>query len=297
MAKGADIGSKRLISLAPQAWVRWLLGDPRVEVIDFLSGDFQWVSRETDVLIRVKREDIGEFLVLNELQLRYHAELPRRMRAYAALAEERYGLPTFPVLVNILSPRETMEIPNQYRREFLGLVAQQDYRVVNLWEVDAGRVLADRLLPLMPFVPIMNGGRDEAVFKQALMEIRAEPSLEGLDQLLAFFASFVLAIPIIQKLMRWDMTVLRESPWYEEIHERGLKQGLVQGRRQAAEAHLIRILTHRLGAAPAEGLALLKRLSLDQLEALFDIALEAKTWGEFLAQAPTQGIDVEHSAN
>jgi hypothetical protein len=33
MAKGADIGSKRLISLAPTAWVRWLIGDSTVEAI------------------------------------------------------------------------------------------------------------------------------------------------------------------------------------------------------------------------------------------------------------------------
>ncbi len=28
--------------------------------------------------------------------------MPRRMRSYAALAEEKYELPTYPVLINIL---------------------------------------------------------------------------------------------------------------------------------------------------------------------------------------------------
>lgn len=54
MDKTADIGSKRLISFAPDAWVRWLTGDPAAEVIDFVSGEFQWVARATDVLIKVK---------------------------------------------------------------------------------------------------------------------------------------------------------------------------------------------------------------------------------------------------
>jgi len=48
MTKGADIGSKRLISLDPTAWVRWLLDDDSVEAIDLLAADFQWVSRESD---------------------------------------------------------------------------------------------------------------------------------------------------------------------------------------------------------------------------------------------------------
>ena len=42
MARSVDIGSKRLISLAPTPWVRWLTGDNRLEALDLLSGDFQW---------------------------------------------------------------------------------------------------------------------------------------------------------------------------------------------------------------------------------------------------------------
>ena len=52
MAKSADIGSKRLISLAPNTWVRWLTGDPEAQALEFLSGEFQWVARAADVLIK-----------------------------------------------------------------------------------------------------------------------------------------------------------------------------------------------------------------------------------------------------
>ncbi|MFZ2360760.1 MAG: hypothetical protein WA040_15575 [Anaerolineae bacterium] len=48
MTQTADIGSKRLISLAPQTWVRWVTGDPTAEALDFLTGDFQWVSRAVE---------------------------------------------------------------------------------------------------------------------------------------------------------------------------------------------------------------------------------------------------------
>lgn len=39
-----------------------------------------------------------------------------------------------------------------------------------------------------------------------------------------FFASFVLELPLVQQIMRWDMTVLRESPWYNEILSRGQRE-------------------------------------------------------------------------
>ena len=35
--------------------------------------------------------------------------------------------------------------------------------------------------------------------------------------------------------MRWDVKVLRESPWYQEILQEGLAQGLAQGLEQGFE--------------------------------------------------------------
>ncbi|WP_170861391.1 hypothetical protein [Geitlerinema sp. PCC 9228] len=49
--------------------------------------------------------------------------------------------------------------------------------------------------------------------------------LEPLELLLSFFASFVLELPVVREIMRWDMAVLRESPWYQEILKEGLERG------------------------------------------------------------------------
>lgn len=82
--------------------------------------------------------------------------MPQRMRNYVALAEERYGLPAYPVLINILPPSSATAIPTSYQSQFMGLTARQDYRVINLWEVDAELVLQQPLPPLLPFVPILD---------------------------------------------------------------------------------------------------------------------------------------------
>lgn len=229
MAKAADTGGKRLISLAPDAWVQWVTQRPEVVAKEILGSEFQWISRETDVLVKAYSPTHGDFLVLNELQLRYTANMPLRMRAYAALAQERYQLPTYPVLINILPPPPTLTVVNSYEQEFLGLRAIQDYRVINLWEVDAEIVFEQPLPSLLPFVPILRGGGEPSVVQRALQLLRADAQLNQLESLLAFFASFVLDTPLVQQIMRWDMAVLRESPWYQEILREGEARGETRG--------------------------------------------------------------------
>ena len=63
MAKAADIGSKRLISLAPGAWVRWLLGEEEMPQVELIGSEFQWVSRTGDMLMKVNSEQHGTFLI------------------------------------------------------------------------------------------------------------------------------------------------------------------------------------------------------------------------------------------
>lgn len=230
MPKAADIGSKRLISLDPDAWVRWVTQKPDVIAKEILSSEFQWISRDTDVLVQAYNPQIGDFLILNELQLRYTNRMPQRMRAYTALAAERYNLPVYPVLVNILQPTPGVVIVSKYESEVLGLKSLQEYRTINLWEIDVAIVFQQPLPSLLPFVPILKGGGEEAIVRQAVQLLRTDEQLSQLEPLLAFFASFVLSTNLVQQIMRWDMAVLQESPWYQEILNKGRVEGKVEGK-------------------------------------------------------------------
>ena len=84
------------------------------------------------------------------------------MRAYTALVEEKYELLVYPVVVNILQPRTTETVPSHYESEIMGCRAYQDYRVINLWEIEAESVFEQNLSSLLPFVPILKGGNSEA---------------------------------------------------------------------------------------------------------------------------------------
>ena len=278
MARTVDIGSKRLISLAPTTWVRWLTGDNSLEVVDFLSGDFQWVARANDVLIKVRSPEWGEFLVANDMQLRPHQNMARRLRAYAALGEERYNLPVYPVVVNIL-PGSYADI-NRYRSEFMGLVAQQDFRTINLWEVDVELVFAENLVTLLPFTPILKGGNHESVVSKAVTLLRAEQNIAELEPLLAFFATFVMETEVVRRIMRWDMAVLRESPWYNEILKEGLEQGIEQGIERGKEQMVLNILRHRFGELDDAWVARVQAIPSDQLEQVILMAFDVESLAE-----------------
>jgi predicted transposase YdaD len=89
----------------------------------------------------------------------------------------------------------------------------------------------------------------------------------------AFFATFVLESGLVQDIMRWDMGVLRESPWYLEILREGQAQGKArgetQGRRQQMLSNLEMSLEAKFGG---EGLELMPRISqIQNLEELKEI--------------------------
>ncbi|MFB2738614.1 hypothetical protein ACE1AN_13390, partial [Umezakia sp. BLCC-F208] len=65
-------------------WVKWITQRSDLQVQDILNTEFQWIERESDVLLKVLSPEIGEFLLLNELQLRYNQKMPQRIRAYTA---------------------------------------------------------------------------------------------------------------------------------------------------------------------------------------------------------------------
>jgi predicted transposase YdaD len=265
MAKPADVSTKRLISLAPNNWVKWVTQIPDVVAGEILNSEFQWISRESDVLIRVESKEYGKFLVLNELQLRYKSELPRRMRAYAGLAEEKYKLPTYPVLINILKTGDA-EIPTRYESNLAGLEVRQDYRVINLWEVDVKIALEQPLPSLLPFVPILKGGEDESIIREALRLLQADEQLNQLETVLAFFATFVLDSSLVQEIMRWDMSVLRESPWYQEILQQGEQQGEQKGEKKDRLSSIGLCLEVKFGN---EGLKFMPKISeISDLETL-----------------------------
>ncbi|AFZ23590.1 hypothetical protein Cylst_1299 [Cylindrospermum stagnale PCC 7417] len=134
---------------------------------------------------------------------------------------------TFLLFRYLYKKKSEVEIPTSYKGEFAGLQARQDYRVINLWEVDVEIAFNQPIPLLLPFVPILKGGAETSTVQRALQILRADEKLSQLETVMAFFATFVLDSALVQQIMRWDMAVLRESPWYQQILIEGEKRGIL----------------------------------------------------------------------
>jgi predicted transposase YdaD len=80
----------------------------------------------------------------------------------------------------------------------------------------------------------------------------------------------VLEIPLVQQIMRWDMSILRESPWYQEI----LKEGLQQGLQQEGVNLVSRLIRRRFGEISFATQRQIQELSTPDLENLAEALLD-----------------------
>ena len=75
---------------------------------------------------------------------------------------------------------------------------------------------------------------------------------------------------LVAQIMRWDMKVLQESPWYQEI----LQPGIVKGKLEGERSLVLRLLDRRVGKLPDTLQIKVQSLSLAQLETLGDALLD-----------------------
>jgi hypothetical protein len=61
--KKSDLGSKRLISLAPAAWVRWIMQRYDLDVAAIVSSEFQWNSFARSFERKQLTNVFGKFLI------------------------------------------------------------------------------------------------------------------------------------------------------------------------------------------------------------------------------------------
>jgi predicted transposase YdaD len=83
---------------------------------------------------------------------------------------------------------------------------------------------------------------------------------------------------LVAQIVRWDMTVLRESPWYQEIlqqgEQKGKAEGIAEGRTEGERSLVLRLLARRVGTLPTSVAAQVQALELPQLEALGEALLD-----------------------
>ncbi len=278
-----DLSGKRTVHLYSLAWAEWILQRQQLEVEAELSGEFQFIARDTDTLLQVKGQE-GRFLALTELQTYHDPNIARRLAAYAGLAREKYRLKVYVTVVYLLPPPSGISLVNAFYEEFMGQIAHQEFNVIPIWELEATEALTLYNPALVPFVPLMRGGATTEVLWACAERIRQEPEATELEVLLSTFASLVMDINLVKQIVRWDMQILKESPFYQELLKEGYQLGREEGReegREAAMALLRRFLAYRFDIPLDHFDDRLRPLNLETIKQLSDTAFEVETLAAF----------------
>ena len=282
MTKKADISSKQTINIYNRAWAEWVLQDQEIVVEAELSGEFQFIGRTSDSLLRVRSKNESSFLSLTELQLRHVQEMPKRTMAYAALARHKYNLELFVTVIYLLPPPEGRTIASSFHTDFMGQVGHQDFQVIKLWDIDAEKALAFNNPAIVPFVPLMQGGNTERMLYNCANRIRQEPRSLEMETILSVFASYVLDTALIRRILRWEMQVIQESPILQEVFAERFEQGEQKGEQKATLVALYQTLTIRFRVNEAylteHNFELLDSETLRELN---EVALTVQTLTEF----------------
>ena len=280
-----DTGGKHTIHLYARAWAEWIVDRQQLAVTAELSGEFQFITRATDVLLRVKSEQEGEFLSLTDLQLNYDANMARRLAAYAALAREKYRLEVHVAVVYLRPPPKGTILVEAFHSKFMGQTAHQDFQVVRLWELDAEAALALGNPALIPFIPLMYGGNTEQMLRRCIAKVHEEPNAQELEMALAMFASIVMKEGLVKQIVGWSMNILKESPLYQELtalaREEAYEEGREEGREEGGLAVLCSFIKFRYNIPEDYFDDRLQNLDLAKIKQLTDLVAQTATLTEF----------------
>jgi len=188
----------------------------------------------------------GNRVVHVEAWTMWDPDIPNRMVEYGPLHWFKYRLPIDSYVILLTKkglPRQGITIAGGTRME-------TRFHLVRLWQISARKTLGSRRQALLPFVPLMDGGRAE--LEASAEALRFVPD-EGLRREMGLH--FVMLgglrynhfdlLEIIGGMSMMPIERLRESSFYQSILEEGREEGVAIGREEGREeerkAALVRV--------------------------------------------------------
>jgi predicted transposase YdaD len=210
--------------------------------------------KRSDFPILVTDDSGCERLVLLEIQSQWDRRIPLRLLDYRS----RYLLKhDVEVISCILLLRPSSAAVTSYEDNEV----RYSFRLIRIDELDARDILVERLLCLMPFVPLMRHGEEEldradrALYESALSR---QDKADMLTAMTIFSGLVSEKLPHVLLSKRRDIMI--ESAAYDIIKQEGLQEGLQQGMQRGLRQGMIQ--------EAQEGI-------LDILEARFDVVPES----------------------
>ncbi len=261
---------KYLAEEYPTDFVRWLSGE-EVTDIRVIKTELSLEPIRADFLIL--RQGANRILHWEFQTLpASNPPLPLRMLDYWVRLKRQYGCHIEQVAIFLKSTTAEAVFVNQ----LTDVNTSHRYRVIRLWEEDPAPLLATPAL--LPLATLARSDNPETLLEQVALEIDKieEPRMKGnLTACVDIPAGLRFDKNTIRQLFREE--VMLESVTYQDILQRGVQKGRLEGKREEALSLLMRLLFRRFGTVNPELQEQLQRLSLTQLEDLSEALLDFKT--------------------
>jgi predicted transposase YdaD len=206
--------------------------------------------KRSDFPILVTDDSGCRRLVLLEIQSRWDRQIPLRLLDYRSRYLLKHDLEAISCILLLRSSSAAVESyeDNEVRYSF---------RLIRIYELDGREIVEEKILCLMPFVPLMRHGEEVVDRADSVLYESALSRRDKADMLTAMtiFSGLVSEkLPRVLVSRRRDIMI--ESAAYDIIKQEGLQEGMQRGLRQG------------MIQEAQEGI-------LDNLEARFDVVPES----------------------
>jgi predicted transposase YdaD len=218
-----DIVLERLLSKCRETFLEYFL-DLDLEDVEILEIHQETTSlRRADFPLKVRSKTSGTFIVLLEVQTKWHKNVPLRLLEYEVRYRIQTGMNVLPlVMVLTRSPG----VVDYYETENI----HYKFKVIKLWELDAKKVLQGEYVCLAPFSILMKDGR--LLYEKAdrlIVDSGLDRETKGTLLTAMTLLGGLVDEELPKKLLEMRRDIMRESIAYDLIKEEGLKEGLQQG--------------------------------------------------------------------
>ncbi len=261
------------------------LKTPDVEVGDRLGTD--------QATVRMHHSDMTFHVGLPDEEAILHIEaqtddstqrpMPLRMLAYSSFLCLEHQKPVYSTVLYFRPPAGRRD-PGiyEYGTPQRGGVTFR-YNVIRVYELEGEAFLNADALGILPFTALMRPPADitpEAWVARCIQTIQqASVDKETRGTLLfalSLFGSLIHPPELFHNPL--SEAIMQESPFYQQVMQRGIEQGIEQGTTHAKREAVLKLLRHRFGSVPqplANYIAELRHIS--ELDTLFEKVLRAQT--------------------
>lgn len=199
----------------------------------------------------------GKRVVQVEAWTRWEKEIPDRMVEYGPLHWFKYLLPVDSYVILLTKKGLPRRPPQVGIINAGGTRIETRFHLIRVWKMPARKALADGRPALLPFVPLMDGGREEVkAAAEALESMPDERQRREMSLHFVMLAGLRYNRDDLDEIVGGQTPMmplerLRESSFYQLILNEGRKEGREEGREEerkdalAREADIFRLLADK----------------------------------------------------